>query len=226
MNPAPTPVRVSELRDLPGILPDIRNFLIDWRPAPAVLAPVAPGLAAGQFRRLRFPDLCLSWLIRDAVPAWVRAAGMTAQADRIDALPSPFHRPSQDVVIRQLVVIRRDAAKLTEERVGRSPMSADVFQRAVRGIHSTGENSAGRTIAWEIGDDSREARIAQISATLIGTVQALTAETCLRVALFERVDDPVSTALRSLEVLRAVRRDSAIRLVRRMIPDGAPATQH
>jgi hypothetical protein len=202
---------------------DLTNFLLSWSADLAdadrnsLLLPLVPDLV-GAHREPKhlFAQLALSWLIADAVPAWLAAISFDDAAAHLSEMPS-ISPSSLDMWSEEVAAVDRFASVIVEDTVGKSPDGAKVWDTLSTALRSTGEVAAGRTVAWALGDDSIETRVAQSCARLCASAQAILGEDQMRRLKAAGAVDPVASAILVVEDVRRARRDSVIRLVRRMI---------
>lgn len=203
---------------------DLANFLSSWSAdldgatRDELLLPLVPDLVgARRGPKHHFAQLALSWLTSDAVPAWLAAIGFDDAAERLNKMPA-VSSSDLDAWSVEIDTVERFATKIAEDTVGRCEAGAKVWSAISGGTASSGEVAAGRTVAWAFGGDSVETRVANSCARLCWAAQAILGEDQIHRLVETSAVDPVVSAILVVEGARRARRESAIRLVRRMIP--------
>jgi hypothetical protein len=206
--------------------PDLAAFLTNWASdlddatRDALLLPLVPELiGAHRGPRETFAQLALCWLLRDAVPSWLGAAGFDADARHFaNELPAPLTPSALGAWHSDLDARAPAVGEFGGFHLGaaRNAAGEAIAAHVLRTQRSTGEGAAADLIKDAFGEGSAEDRVAREALNLLQLAMARSALSSVAAACGERSRDPARVAVLLHDALAGRRRESVLRLVRRM----------
>lgn len=188
----------------------------------ALLLPLVPELVGAHRGPAQFfGNLALAWMLRDALPAWLRVAGHK-QTERFEAqLPAPVSPAAIEAWTFEVEALGRFLPYTLGQDFGDELVGVELTRQVLPLLRSTGEGSASIAVEFAFGLGSPVANLADRTVTLCQVVACLgcarAAKTAIAAAWERDRERAAAAAVKATyEPVRIERQASALALVRRM----------